>query len=395
MKPKHLYLFLFTSFLSLGCFYGCSSPQGKQTSAKPQDPTVSILLKPDEATPFLWPAGLSIASLTFLESERPEHLISFLRHLTVSPDGKTYYLFDQKDGKIVVFDSSGKAKAVFDHQGEGPGDYLEITDAQLDFGKETIEVMDYQQLKKYDLNTFQYLGMQDLSQLPGDKIFRNFVRIEDVLYLWTNLPPNQLVGKEDVSGYHMVRIQDGEVSFHVQKKYGVINGQIFYPGPTKNHYAVPPIVGSADIMAVDRDSVYTKYRFNYGNKGIPVFELEHFWERRDQLINSAYYKPPQNIRETSTHLFFSLLGNGSYNSVLFDKRTNSIQSIGRTRDELDPVVIYSDADYFYAYIDPAAIVNYLESGGDLEKTTFFKDLDVSDLKKYDNPILVKFTLRDS
>lgn len=138
---------------------------------------------------------------------------------------------------------------------------------------------------------------------------------------------------------------------------------------------------------------YTKYRFNYGSKGIPLIELSRFWENNEKIFHSDYYKPPQNIRETTNHLFFTFVADrGTVCYVLIDKRTNSIQSIGKPQDTTGPIIIYSDEDSFYGYIDPGIIANYIEDGGELSETTFFKELDVSKFEKDGNPIIIKFSL---
>jgi hypothetical protein len=371
-------------------FYGCSSPT-ENASTTIHNPNASILLEVDNSIPFTWPEELIIEKISFLESD-PEHLISSIRKLVVSPDGKSYFIFDENQGKIFVFEQSGKAKAIFDHQGEGPGEYMEITDVQIDFEKEVIEVLDYRKLKKYNLTTFEYISAENLNHLPKDKNFRNFVRIDDVLYLWTNLPPNQLVGEDELGSHHLIRVENGDVSFHVEKKYGVIHGYIFHPSSSKNEFNLPSIVGSTDIIRVSRDSVYTKYKFDFGNKGIPLAEMMNFWEKRHELLGSEYYKPPQNIWETGNHLFFQFTGNMVGYNVLFDKNTNSIKSIGKIQDKVDPVIIFSDSEFIYAYLFPGIIVDYLENGGDLTTSPFFKNLDTSLLKKEDNPIIVKFKL---
>lgn len=378
--------------LFCGLFFACSEPKAtysdiNQTSKEKN----SIIIKVNESIPFSWPDGLQIENVTFLESQ-PEYLISFLRKLIVSPDGEDFYILDAVGQKILLFDKSGKAKKIFSYQGEGPEEYLEMTDAQINFDKETIEIMDYQRIKKYNLNTFKYIGTEDLSKLPKDKNFRNFVRINDVLYLWSNLPPNQQVSERELSSHHLVRLENKEVDYYVDKKAGVISGQIFYPSSTKGEYNLPPVVGSTDIIAVNEDSVYTKYKLDYGNRGIPKFELDHFWERQDEIFKSNYYKPPQNIRETKDYLYFEFAGNMVAYFVLVNRNTNTIESIGRAAKRLDPPIIFSDANYFYAYLMPGFIVNYVKEGGDLSETTFFKDLDISKIDKSDNPIIIKFKL---
>lgn len=384
-------LIIFTYLTCLVLLTDCSQKEKYNSESKISNKDQAMLLEVDNSVPFNWPKNLEIKDLIILETKE-NFLISFMRKMIVSPNGDLFYIFDYTQQKILIFDKNGDAQEVFDHQGQGPEEYLEVTDFQIDFENNIIEVLDYQKIKKYNLETFKFIETENLSHLPKDKNFRNFARIEQVLYLWTNLPPNQIVSKDQIGDFHLVRVDGEKVTFHVKKKYGVINGQIFYPTPSKHEFNIPPIVGSDEIITVTKDSIYSKNKFSYGNKGIPLHEMVNFWERQKYIFNSNYYKPFQNIRETTDFIFFQFAGNMEGYNVLLDKKSNSIISIGKSEDKLDPALIYSDENYFYGYLSPGFIKEYLDKGGDLSKTTFFKNLDISKLDKYDNPIIVKFKI---
>jgi hypothetical protein len=355
------------------------------------DKNRSILLEVDKSNHFQWPQNLTVEKIIFLETH-VDHLISFVKKVIFSPNGEIIYILDPNQHKIFIFNSSGKFLSILDDQGEGPDEYLEITDFQIDFKKQIIEVLDYQRIKKYDLNTLDYITTETLSHLPKDKNFSNFVRIGDILYLWTNLPPFQQVDETQLGTHHLIKIEGNNISFHVEKKFGVINGEIFYPSSTQGEFNMPPILGSTDIIGISRDSVFIKYRFNFGNMGIPQQDLMNYWENRHEILGSAYFKPPQNIRETTDYLFFQFVGELKAYNVLFDKKTKSIKSIGQIKDKIDPVIIYSDSTHLYGYLPAAYLVDYSENGGKLSESPFFKDLDPTSLEKDENPIIVKFKL---
>ncbi len=351
-----------------------------------------VMIFVDVKYPFQWPNEKQVESITYFDSS-PDFLITFFRKLIPDPKGRFYYVLDQSAGKILIFDKSGSGIAVLDKQGEGPEEYLQATDFQIDFEKEIIEIMDYLKIKKYDLNTLEYIGYEDLSDFPKDRNFRNFARIGQDLLLWTNLPPFQQVKPDKLGDHHLVKVSNGKFSYHIEKKFGVINGQVFYPSPKEGEYNIPPIVGSTDILAVNKDGVYTKYKVDYGRKNIPFQELIRFRENNEEIFNAEYYKPPQNIRETNNHLFFNFSAdNGNGINVLFNKKSNTIQSIGKPIDMTGPLIIFSDKDYFYGIIHPEVINYYINNGGELRDTEFSKFLDPAKIESGNNPILIKFKI---
>lgn len=370
---------------------GCSSEIREPISMSIENLS-PILLRVDKFTPFKWPSNLEVQKITYLKP-KDSHTISYVDKLIVSPQGDLLYVFDRNQSKIFIFGESGEPKQIFDRKGDGPAEYLEIYDVLIDFEKDILEILDYQKLKKYRLSTLEYISTEDLRELPKDKNFSHFTRINDVLYLWTPLPPNQLVGKEELGTHHLLRVENGNMSFHVEQKFGVMDPSIFYPGSTKNEYNISARLGSTDILSVTQDSVYTKFRFDYGDKEIPVVDLINYWEKRHEVLSSEYYKPPQTIRESKDYLFFRFSGGRKGYNVLYDKNTKSVLSIGNVKSLVDDLIlIHSDSIYLYGFMPSIHLVDHIENGGNLLESSFFKDLDPSTLERDENPIIVKFRL---
>ncbi|WP_175454215.1 6-bladed beta-propeller [Algoriphagus alkaliphilus] len=381
---------MLTSLL-LGFSLACSSGQ-KEPISSLTNFTSPVSLKVDSSIPFKWPDSLVVEKITYLKP-LDNHIVSYVDKFIVSPSGEHFYVFDRNQSKIFVFDDSGNPKQIFDRMGDGPAEYLEIRDVQIDFENDILEILDYLKLKRYKLSTFEYISTEDLRDLPKDKNFTNFCRIGDILYLWTPLPPNQRVGKEELGTHHLLRVENGNTNFYVEKKFGVIDANIFYPAASKNEFNISGMLGSTDILGLTKDSVYTKFRFDYGDKEIPLFELMNYWERRQEILSSEFYTPPQIIRETNNHLYF-WFGEGAraYN-LLYDKNTKSVISIGHVKKIIDDLVlILSDSTYLYGYMPSVYLIDYIENGGSLTDTRFFKDLDPNTLEKDENPIIVKFRL---
>jgi hypothetical protein len=373
------------------CPFLACSPRHKEPISSSLKDTSPILLKVDTSIPFKWPSNLEVEKITYLKPSAG-YLVSYVDKLIISPENNLFYILDRNQSKILVFEKSGLPKQIFDRKGDGPGEYLEIRDVEIDFENDILEILDYLKLKKYKLSTFEYISTQDLRDLPRDKNFTNFTRICDVLYLWTSLPPNQLVSEKELGTHHLLRVENGSNSFHIEKKYGVMDANIFYPASAKNEYNISARLGSTDILGVAKDSVYTKFRFDYGDKEIPEIELINYWENKYEILTSEYYKPPQTIRETKDYLFFRFSGGSRAHNVLYDKNAKAVISIGQITSKIDPIIILSDSIYLYGYMPSAILVDYIENGGELSESPFFKDLDPTSLEKDENPIIVKFRL---
>ncbi len=178
MKTKKFYIFILAA---ISFFSSCTSKK-TDSSKSSADYITPIFLELNTSIPFKWPSNLEVEKITYLKPSA-RTAISSVDKILLSPDRDLFYVFDRRQSKIFVFDELGISKHVFDRQGEGPEEYLEIYDIQIDFEKKILEVLSYQNLKKYNLNTFEFIGTEDIINLPKDKNFINFIRISNVFYL--------------------------------------------------------------------------------------------------------------------------------------------------------------------------------------------------------------------
>lgn len=345
---------------------------------------------------FSWPEGLIVDDIIYLDTKE-ELLIVSISKLMISPSGDKYYILDGRQSKMFGFDTKGKNISVFNKIGAGPGEYREIKDVQIDFGKNQFEILDYDEIKKYSLIDFEYLKSVSLAGIKGNNIFGNFVNIDGVYYLYTSLPPAHRMipsTRANPQEFHLLRKAGDQHDFFIPKKYGILGMEgdpIFRQSHILGEYNLTPILGNNEIIGINKEGIFTKYNFPFASNGIPKIELMNFYDREREFLATDYYKFLNNIMETERHLFFQFLGSSVLYYVLFDKTLKEIISIGRSKN-LMPEMISSDSKYFYCYVLPAALIKYIEEGNTFENNPILKTIDLKKINREDNPILIKFHL---
>jgi hypothetical protein len=379
-------LFIICFFIIISC--GRKEEEKTRSNLYPIDPNGQFL--------FQWPTGVSIEEVIYLES-LDSSLISRVEKIWIShPKLSKIYILDRRLKKIFVFNSNGEILSIFDKNGSGPGEYLEIRDVFLDFQDEEIHILDNKSMKIYDLFTFEYLGIKDLKSIPGDSNFTRFIKIQNVYYLWTNIPffqrPNLNFSKEKQQ-FHLVRLEDNKIDFFVPYEYGVLNEIRFYPSSTKDEYIISPLIGKYDIKKVSETGVLPVYEFPFTSKEVPENLLKEMFYLEDQFLVSDYFKILTNFRESNRFLYFNFIGSeAKVFRGLFDKEKLEFTSIGRSV-EFIPEIVYADADFFYSLISPDVLLHLIKIKRIDEKNTLLRTIDFQRIKSDDNPIVIKFSIK--
>ncbi|WP_194975253.1 6-bladed beta-propeller [Aquiflexum lacus] len=345
---------------------------------------------------FSWPESLVVDDIIYLQTDI-DLLIVSVSKLMISPSGDRYYIHDGRQSKMFGFDGQGNNISVFSKLGTGPGEYKEIKDTQIDFENDQFEILDYDEIKKFNLIDFEYLGSISLRGVKGNNIYGNFVNIEGVYYLFTTLPPvHRLVpsARANPHEFHLLRKDGDQHDFFIPKKYGIL-GMEGDPRFRQSHilgeYNLTPILGSNEIIGINKEGIFNKYHFPFASNGVPVIELLNFYDREGEFLRTDYYKFLNNIMETERHLLFNFIGSLVQYHVLFDKSINKIVSIGRSKEYM-PEMISSDSKYFYCYVQPASLLKHIEEGNSFENHPILKSIDFEKIDREDNPILIKFHL---
>jgi hypothetical protein len=345
---------------------------------------------------FSWPEGLVVDDIIYLDTKE-DHLIVSISKLMISPLHDLYYILDDRQSKMFGFDGQGNNISIFSKLGSGPGEYKEIKDVQIDFALNQFEILDFDQIKKFRLVDFEYLGSVSLRGIKGNNIYGNFVNIEGVYYLFTTLPPaHRLIpsARANPHEFHLLRKDGDQHDFFIPKKYGVLGMEgdpRFRQSHISGEFNLTPILGSNEIIGINKEGIFTKYHFPFASNGIPKIELINFYDREGEFLRTGYYKFLNNMMETERHLLFNFIGSLVQYHVLFDKSLKKIISIGRSKDYM-PQMISSDSKYFYCYVLPASLLKHIEEGNSFENHPILKSIDFENIDREDNPILIKFHL---
>ncbi|SMD43604.1 hypothetical protein SAMN00777080_2203 [Aquiflexum balticum DSM 16537] len=393
MKNPLIYFLVFFNVIYL---FSCAENRKGESIANDTLEKLTYPLTVKDEFGFSWPEGLVVDDIIYLDTQEDQLIVSFSK-LMISPEHDRYYILDDRQSKMFGFDGQGNNISIFSKLGTGPGEYREIKDAQIDFDNNQFEILDFDQIKKFSLINFEYLASVSLRGIKGNNIYGNFVNIEGVYYLYTPLPPAHRMipsARANTQEFHLLRKDGDQHDFFIPKEHGVLlmeGDPIFRQSHISGEYNFTPILGRNEIIAINKEGIFTKYNFPFASNGIPKIELINFYDREREFMGTDYYKFLNNIMETERHLLFHFLGSSVLYYVLFDKTSKKIISIGRSKDYM-PVLISSDSKYFYCYVMPASLFKHIEEGNSFENHPILKSIDFEKIDREDNPILIKFHL---
>jgi len=344
---------------------------------------------------FEWPNGLQVSEIIYLEST-DSSLVSDIASLYRDSLGNIY-IWDIEQHKVFVFDKQGAVLRILQKKGEGLHGYTEIKDVQIDFDKGLLYILDYNRIKSYDLQNFAHAGTLDAPPLEKLHFPFNFVLLGDSQYFWTDNPTSPQVNFSNLHKApfkHLSRVQAGKVQSFIPHLYGSLNeARRFTPSHRAGEYNITPLPGSDALYAINKDSVYLKYRFPFAQHDTPEEVHRNMFELRNRYTQNQYYKCLLPFFETSQHLYFSFIGEeGKKYELLFDKVAQKFLTVGKSKLPT-PIIIASDAKYFYAYYDAEFIRYFLQEKGDaFRQSPIFRDLDEKRIAQDGNPIIFKFSL---
>lgn len=339
---------------------------------------------------FDWPESLYVEEIIYLKTD-VDYLVTSIDKVYISQKSRIIAILDRKQLKVFLFDSDGTSIGVLNESGEGPDQYLDASDFFIDHLAGIIEILDYKKIKSYRLEDFSYLNTFDLSDINSDQNFRYFTKIDEVYYLWTNIPPYQnQISTDDRHLFHLIKKDGDIIEYFIRKDFGILGDQRIYPAGEFGHFNLSPTIGKNLIYGFTKNGIYEKYNFPFKENNLPKNLLENFYGNEIEVINSPYNKFISNIRETKDHLYFHFIGDERkvYHS-LFDRNKKEFVSIGSSK-ALFPNIIFSDKDYFYSYISPEFLLRFQNQGYNTSDHPILKHLDLKRFDKYDNPIIIKF-----
>jgi hypothetical protein len=353
--------------------------------------SINIII--DEKNYFQWPNDLEIKRIIYTPTQ-DNGLLASLNKLYVSPDENNLAIVDTKLKKIMFHQLLDGITKIFSKIGPGPDEYFEMLDVHINYVSETIEILEYKNIKVYDLNTFEHLKTISLTKIKADLNFMNFINIDDIYYLWTPIPANQrldLITVSEKNKFHLIKKDVDHIDYFFPYLYGVVLDDKFYPSKGNEEFNLSPLLGTGLVYGVDRSGIKPKYNIQFSSNNPPIEELEKYIGNEIEFANNKYYKHISNIRETEDFLFFNFTGGGNSYNMLYDLKKREAISVGRIKD-VNVHIVASNTQYFYCYIFPRNYIDLKKRGISLENHPIFKHIDKYQFEPDDNPIIIQFSI---
>jgi hypothetical protein len=313
--------------------------------------------------------------------------------LAIEYDGD-YFIHNNIDKFVYVFDSIGNFKRQIGKKGNGPGEIIYPECFSLD--KERKEVLltnNFQSINKYNYNG-QFVGKEDI-----DTKFRKFFILGGTYYFHTSKLHNFDNKGNSICANLWISDEEGYKLFFPYDPAVYPNGGLYFdtaiPFSETSRGIIYNYVFCDTIYSLEKKEVKPIYIINYEKNGttknlntIPGEDVEKYLEENP---DKAYYV--QNVFETDNFLRLNYLMGFQIYEVFYEKNSNNL---------IEGVLIN---DLLGGYIDFKTHINnkligYIQSSNlDIKEkaSDFFDEATMKKLQSIDkddnNPIFVELELK--
>jgi len=336
-----------------------------------------------------------------------ESLISNYSKVIIKNE-KIFIMDNSKSNQaIFIFDMDGKFLYSINKRGNGPGEYLSISDFYVDEKNNIIGVLSYSQLLKYDLQG-KFIEKIDLRKHYISEI----VTADNLIYAYT-------FSQCFTNNCYSLKIFDQQ-------------GQLLYEDiPMQKDLISSPLTGfKPNNLYVDfADNVYLNTIYNdtvfevnvnrirpvyiadFGQHKLPDKIFSELIEQGNNVDIASVFQLDyilfglKNILFTKDYCYFTFNGHKSYMSF-YSLKTNSIKVIQtiNAKDQIPPFeFIFSDENYFYNIFSTSQLImakDRFEKAGILEfpeqfspdSKKYYNEM-LRDVKEEDNPMIVAYRIK--
>ena len=298
-----------------------------------------------------------------------------------------YYFWDKIGRKIWCYDLDGNFIFKLDKRGQGPGEYLGISDFNIDKERQQLLILD-QNSKKilcYDLNG------NHIKNFAIDVSAVQFAIVENGWLLYSRGGPDFLRDKIKY-GYNLLMYDfDGNLleqycpynditdrSFGL-KNFSTFNQQIFF------RYAINDTIYQFDYSGYLKNKIL----FDFGKYRMPLKSINDFQEMSEYSRRSNYTRVYESFH-TSKFMFISYSFEKRLHFLLFDKESENIINGSFLENDIDnisfanPIPIFAWQNQLIYVKEASDIVEQKKEGEKIHK----RISQLQDLNEEDNPVII-------
>lgn len=301
------------ALLSIYFLFSCNSSRNKDTG-------IVYVININEAGNNAFYSMFDSVTYTPLETIKENEIGQIDRILY---HNEKYIIMDRLTNKIFIFNDDGKYYSTIDAIGNGPGEYVQITDIAIDKFNDIIKIQDSMQGKiiSYDLDS-HYIGEVKFPVFPPPM---QFCQVDKNLYAFDyqrcskekKWQYNLSINTEDFSGEinkYLPYDKSLDVCFSPRITLQDLNGEILY---------IP--LYSSTIYTIDSLELKPRYTFDFGDKWVSQEFIDTEWkdalEFKNKLnsVNFIYYF---NLLESKSHICAEFMHKENKYHLVIDKKTN-------------------------------------------------------------------------
>lgn len=312
---------------------------------------------------------------------------------------------------LFVYDQEGNCILNINKKGNGPGEYITISDFSIDSDKKLLEINDGEggKIVRYDMNG-NYVG-----EIKYKLFSSNFVNYRNDLYMYSGRTKN---AEKDYS-IHILNSETGDskkkiVEVPAEEKYlNFIEYTNFAIWDDTLSYSSS--ISNTIYYIKDRE-LYPRLTIDFGKSALPSNAYHEFTNLSDfvNYINSNKYAARiDGYAENSSFLFFIYTYENLRPFVLFDKKRNKLYHFSNFENDLlfptvnqrtayDILPVFMDDNHCYWMIEA---YQFLELFNDIkskmpqsEYDEFIRknqklNLIYQNLQPEDNPLILKYKFK--
>lgn len=379
-------IILFSFFLLLSACVSKPSTQSKDKESK-TDATLFIdVERSDKVSVFDFFSEIEIIPLeTTTESLVNEPVMKVILH------NENYYLYDQKQQAILVFDKKGKFLHRINKRGEGPGEYAALDDFNFNRFTGNLELMDaWGSILVYDPIEYKYI-----ETIPINKVMHYFANLTDDIYVCfsnTRKPykmffyskkeqkiiaeayefPTYIMTHTYLHSTYSPFYEYKDSLFFAQ----AYNGQIF-------NVNISPSISLTD-----------RYKWDFGKHNL---DLKTIPEGKDHLfyinyLRKANYNHPFQFiiyAENNTYFMTRFKYKHRHKVLVYNKNHNSYLLFENFTEGFQPFPMFMDDEAVYAYIHPEYL-SYSVNASVLDEKNKQR---LKQIKEDDNPVIIRYIIK--
>ncbi|QIA06554.1 6-bladed beta-propeller [Draconibacterium halophilum] len=303
-----------------------------------------------------------------------------------------FYVFDQDQSALLIFDSDGNFIKKIREIGRGPEEYSEITDFNLNKNREQIELLSPRGIIiSYDLDG-NFIGKQK-ANLNG-RVVHYFTNLTDDLICFYSL------------------FSDTKIAIYSKSQKKVVCETLTVPSEIEQTTLMPGCspffeMGGTNLFfdELDREvSLLTKGGLNriskidFGQYNLDVKSLQlagDLREKQEQLINlsSKFVITFPFYLENESFIIASFVFKQKYTHLILNKRTQKETVFHTFKNKIlfpfSPLNLHNDT--LITIVEPSKLYHYIPENDSMLNANF----QLGDINIEDNPILVKYKMKSN